>query len=284
MHFEAQRAGELRNENAFNLAGPIGWDQLVGHSKGAFTDASSNREGLLKVTQGGTLVIQEIGDMPIEQQVQLLTVLCEREYHRVGEAKPIPLSTQVIATTCHDVEDLVAKGKFRKELLYRFQRRVHITPLRERIEDVRAIVHGWHFEKPEDFPLLDDEAIALLQGYDWPGNVRQLQNVFERLRAARDWSLAAIRREIENELRSGGSPQAEAASGLDLDPEEQELLDLIPWDRAVRRRDLEEASPGAAKNTLVHRLNRLVEKRLVCRVGSGPNLRYRRLWKPVDEG
>ena len=160
--------------------------ELFGHEKGSFTGAIASRTGKIEQAAGGTLVLDEIGDMPLPMQTKLLRVLEQSEVERIGGEKPIKVDVRVIAATHRDLEEQVKRGTFREDLFHRiFVFPVQLPPLRDRREDIPALVrhfanmlalqNGW---KPITFT---DEALATLSALPWKGNVRELRNAVERL-------------------------------------------------------------------------------------------------------
>jgi DNA-binding NtrC family response regulator len=159
--------------------------QLFGHRRGTFTDAREDRLGLLQEAGGGTVFLDEIGDMPPALQVKLLRVLQEKEVHPLGAPAPVPVDLRVIAATHSDLEALVADGRFRQDLYYRLNViTVRIPPLRDRPEDVLPLIahvlekHATRLGRPGC--RISGEALAALQAHSWPGNVRELENAVER--------------------------------------------------------------------------------------------------------
>jgi formate hydrogenlyase transcriptional activator len=159
--------------------------ELFGHEKGAFTGATQRRMGRFESANGGTIFLDEVGDLPAEIQIALLRVLQEREIERVGSSRPIPLDVRVVAATHRDLNALVAEGNFRQDLLYRLNVvPIRMPPLRERAADISLLVEYFidRFGKRagKKFRTIDKKLLKAFQAYGWPGNVRELQNVIER--------------------------------------------------------------------------------------------------------
>jgi len=160
--------------------------ELFGHEKGAYTGAISSRKGRFELADGGTIFLDEIGEIPHATQVKLLRVLQEGEFERVGGSQTIKVDVRVVAATNADLQRAVAEGRFREDLFYRLNViTIRIPPLRERREDIPLLVQ--HFiEKyikltgKRRLKGITPDALDLLQGRDWPGNVRELENVIER--------------------------------------------------------------------------------------------------------
>jgi DNA-binding NtrC family response regulator len=158
--------------------------ELFGHARGAFTDANADKPGLLEVANGGSVLLDEIGELPIGVQVKLLRALQEREVRRVGDTKSRKIDVRVIAATSRPLEQMVEAGEFRQDLFYRLAvMPLAIPPLRTRREDIAPLAE--HFLQIINRKLgtriegLDAEALRILQRYDWPGNVRELENTLE---------------------------------------------------------------------------------------------------------
>jgi formate hydrogenlyase transcriptional activator len=159
--------------------------ELFGHEKGAFTGATERRIGRFEAANGGTIFLDEVGDLSAEVQISLLRVLQEREVEHVGSNKPIPVDVRVLAATHRDLEELVSEGKFRQDLLYRLNVvPIEMPSLSERAADIPLLVEYFiaRFAKKAGKKLrsIDKNSLKLLQEYGWPGNVRELQNVIER--------------------------------------------------------------------------------------------------------
>lgn len=160
--------------------------ELFGHMKGAFTGASSNRIGRFQLADGGTILLDEIGDMSPKLQVKILRVLQEQQIEPVGSTQTINIDVRVIAATNRDLEEDVATGRFREDLFYRLNViPLHVPPLRDRREDVPILIA--HFmdkfsqSRSRSVRRFSDPAMSALIGYDWPGNVRELENLVERM-------------------------------------------------------------------------------------------------------
>jgi formate hydrogenlyase transcriptional activator len=159
--------------------------ELFGHEKGAFTGATQRRMGRFESANGGTIFLDEVGDLPAEIQIALLRVLQERQIERVGSSQPFPVDVRVVAATHRDLNALVAEGKFRQDLLYRLDVvPIQMPPLRERAADIPLLVEYFidRFGKKagKKFRTIDKKSLEDFQTYGWPGNVRELQNVIER--------------------------------------------------------------------------------------------------------
>jgi formate hydrogenlyase transcriptional activator len=159
--------------------------ELFGHEKGAFTGALQRRAGRFESADGGTIFLDEVGDLPVEAQVALLRVLQEREFERVGSSRPIPVDVRVVAATNRDLAAAVVAGTFRQDLFYRLNVfPIQIPPLRARAEDipllVEYLVERYGEKAGKKIRNISKKTLELFQDYDWPGNIRELQNVIER--------------------------------------------------------------------------------------------------------
>ncbi len=186
--------------------------ELFGHEKGAFTGADARRAGRFEAAEGGTIFLDEIGDMPLETQAKVLRVLEERSFERVGGTKPIQVDVRVVAATHRNLEEDVRSGRFREDLYYRLRVvEVELPPLRERREDIPALVDrmleqlGRRLERPK--MQISGAALARLARHAWPGNVRELRNAVEQAAV-----LAAGPDIEENDLRLGEAPATEPAA------------------------------------------------------------------------
>ena len=159
--------------------------ELFGHEKGAFTGALQKRLGRFESADGGTIFLDEIGELPAETQPALLRVLQEREFERVGSSKPIAVDVRVLAATNRDLKAAVTRGAFRQDLFYRLNVfPIEIPPLRERVDDipmlVEYLVERYARKAGKRIRNISRKTLELFQAYDWPGNIRELQNVVER--------------------------------------------------------------------------------------------------------
>jgi two-component system nitrogen regulation response regulator NtrX len=181
-----RRNGPFIKVNCAAIPSELLESELFGHEKGAFTGASGTRRGKFELAQGGTLLLDEIGDMNPATQAKLLRVLEENEVERVGGEKSIPLDVRVLASTNQDLAGKIREGAFREDLFYRLNViPVHVPPLRERSGDTGILAAHYleHFCRSNGRPpkRLGDGARALLGSHEWPGNVREVKNLMERL-------------------------------------------------------------------------------------------------------
>ncbi|MBN1255585.1 MAG: sigma-54-dependent Fis family transcriptional regulator [Deltaproteobacteria bacterium] len=159
--------------------------ELFGHEKGAFTDAIAQKKGKFELAEGGTIFLDEIGDISPKLQLNLLRVLQEKEFTRVGGTKPIRVDVRIVAATNRDLKKAVDEGTFRNDLYYRLNVIfIELPPLREHKEDIPLLVHHFiekcNIEMGEKAERISEDALNLLMAYDWPGNVRELENAIER--------------------------------------------------------------------------------------------------------
>lgn len=160
--------------------------ELFGHEKGAFTGAISKKIGRFERAHGGTIFLDEIGELPLEAQVRLLRVIQEREIERVGGTDTIPIDIRIICATNRNLKDMINRGTFREDLFFRINVfPIFIPPLHKRIEDIPLLIE--HFLKKKalemglrEIPKIQPEDMTILKTYSWPGNVRELQNIIER--------------------------------------------------------------------------------------------------------
>ncbi|HEX4169908.1 MAG TPA: sigma-54 dependent transcriptional regulator [Bryobacteraceae bacterium] len=186
IHKRSRRSGRaFVSVNCAALAPALISSELFGHEKGAFTGATQRRLGRFELADGGTIFLDEVGELPPDTQVALLRVLQEREFQRLGGAQSIPVDLRVIAATNRDLKAATASGTFRDDLFYRLNVfPIESPPLRERKDDilmlVQSFVQQYASQAGKNIPSIDTKTLELFQSYSWPGNIRELQNVIER--------------------------------------------------------------------------------------------------------
>ena len=186
VHKRSKRAGRaFVSVSCAALAPTLISSELFGHEKGAFTGATQRRLGRFEQAHGGTIFLDEVGELPHDTQVALLRVLQEREFERVGGTQTVRVDVRVVTATNRDLTAAVANGSFRQDLFYRLNVfPIEVPPLRDRTDDILMLVeyfvrrYATHAGK--QFRSIDKKTLGLLQAYDWPGNIRELQNVIER--------------------------------------------------------------------------------------------------------
>ena len=191
--------------------------ELFGHEKGAFTGAVRRRRGKIEAARGGTLFLDEIGDLPLDLQPKLLNVLQDRLFHRLGGEETLEADVRIIAATNLNLEDRMAEGEFREDLYYRLSViPIEVPPLRERLEELRALSASTLQRVAKrgggKAVKLSKDAMAAMQAYDWPGNVRQLENVLERSAAFCDGGVIEIK-DLPAAVR-GSKPSGRVPAGL----------------------------------------------------------------------
>ena len=186
IHFASPRAsGPLVKVNCAALPETLLESELFGHEKGAFTGAVTSRQGRFELANGGTLFLDEIGDLPLHLQAKLLRVLQEREYEKVGSSRPVKVNVRILAASHRPLEALIKAGQLREDLYYRLNVvTILIPPLRERRSDLSLLIDHFlrHFAEKNGKTIqgLTHEARDILLRYDYPGNVRELENLIER--------------------------------------------------------------------------------------------------------
>jgi len=235
--------------------------EIFGHEKGAFTGAIARKLGKMELADGGTLFLDEIGDMAYELQAKLLRAIQEKEFERVGGAKPIKVDVRFIAATNQDLKKAIQTGKFREDLFYRLNVvNIHLPPLRENREDIPLLIE--HFLQKHSAALrrrgvqITDKAIELLVNYRWPGNVRELQNCIERTILLTDSDL--IRPEhLPQEVRSSAFPES-TQSGIFIRPGTP--LDIVQRAHVLKTLEYVEGSKTKAARLLEISLRTLYNK------------------------
>jgi two-component system NtrC family response regulator len=230
--------------NCMALASGVLESELFGHEKGSFTGAVARKRGRFEMAHGGTIFLDEIGELSPELQVKLLRVLQERKFERVGGADPIEVDIRILAATNRNLSEAVAAGAFREDLYYRLNV-VHIQtpPLREHREDIPILAA--HFleryakENGKAFKGFSPEAMEYLTAYEWPGNVRQLQNVVERCVVLAGSDMVEVE-DLPSEIRDEESQYKSAVDLLPLTINLGETLEKI--ETALIRRALARSS------------------------------------------
>lgn len=210
--------------------------ELFGHKKGAFTGALDNRKGYFEVASGGTIFLDEVGELPIATQARLLRVLESKEFIRVGESEVQKTDVRVVAATNVNLLEAIKKGKFREDLYYRLNTvPIKVPSLRERKEDIHLLFRKFAADMSEKYRMpvvkLTPDAVALLNEYRWPGNVRQLKNITEQLsviESERDITADTIRQYLPND--PGEMLPAIAGSKAEEGMTERELLYKVLFD------------------------------------------------------
>jgi len=186
IHRRSQRKDKpLVRVNCASVPKDLFESEFFGHVRGAFTGALKDRAGRFETAHGGTIFLDEVGEIPLEMQSKLLRVLQEKRYERVGDDRTRQVDVRIIAATNRDLKKAVAAGRFREDLYYRLHVfPIHVMPLRERKDDLPILAKHFVELSVRDLkcakPRLTGAGVAKLQGYDWPGNVRELRNVVER--------------------------------------------------------------------------------------------------------
>jgi two-component system response regulator HydG len=226
-----RRKQRLVTLNCAGLSESILEDELFGHVRGAFTGAAGEREGRFEHADGGTLFMDEIGDMPQAMQAKLLRVLENGEVVRLGSNDPIRVDVRLISATNRDLDEMVAEKHFREDLFFRIKGvTIRIPPLRERREDIPLLIYYFLKQAAERYnkPLETVEASAqqMLMSYSWPGNVRQLKNVIENMVVLSNGN-QLTQENLPREIRPGGgdaSANMNSLVGISIEQAEKELI------------------------------------------------------------
>lgn len=195
--------------NCAALPPDLAESELFGHERGAFTGAVTSKRGLLELAEGGTLLLNEIGELSLSLQAKLLTFLDTWSFRRVGGSREIHVDARLIAATHRDLGEEIAAGRFLEPLYYRLNvLRIEIPPLRKRLEDLPILVDRLYAELtskmlPSDVPEIDMSSIANLLDYSWPGNVRELKNVLERALMLAQGNRVVLRPPVNEVSRNG---------------------------------------------------------------------------------
>ncbi len=271
----SRRSGQFIRVNCAAIADTLLESELFGYAEGAFTGArKGGKRGLFEEADGGTIFLDEIGEVSLSLQAKLLRVLQEKEIVRVGETKPVPVDVRVIAATNAPLEDLIARGKFREDLYYRLNVvPIVIPPLRHRREDiprlVEHLIEKFNEEYGRHVRSISPDALQRLMEYNWPGNVRELENIIGRAMIAMAMSDTVIERRFLPPLGMGLTAPVAPALSPDSAPVTggqatlEEILREV--ERSVLIRTLEETGGnkteaarrlGIAPRTLYYKLER----------------------------
>jgi DNA-binding NtrC family response regulator len=211
IHFNSPRKDQkLVSINCGAIPENLLESELFGHVKGAFTGAVQTRIGRFEQANGGTIFLDEIGNMPVSLQVKLLRVLQEREFERVGGNSTLKVDVRIIAATSSNLEQMVEDGTFREDLYYRLNViPINLPPLRERREDVPLLVQRFieHFCETHklDLKTVSPQVMKALMAFEWPGNVRQLENIVERMVALTGKRTAILPTDLPSEIQNRDS-------------------------------------------------------------------------------
>jgi DNA-binding NtrC family response regulator len=271
VHKRSQRAGRaFVSVNCAALAPGLISSELFGHEKGSFTGAMQRRVGRFELADGGTIFLDEVGDIPADTQVALLRVLQERQFERVGGAQPIQVDVRVIAATHRDLRTAIADGRFREDLYYRLNVfPIETPPLRERKDDilmlVKYFVQRYAKKAGKSIRNIDKRTLERLQAYNWPGNIRELQNVIERSVILSSGDVFAVDFAVDEVGLSHESSQVTAravAAPAASEREPQTERDIIEAALAASRGRVSGPSGAAAKlqippSTLEHKIRAL---------------------------
>ena len=228
IHEASPRAGRsFVTVNSSNIPSELLESELFGHTRGAFTGAIAAKKGLFEVADGGSIFLDEIGDIPPETQVRLLRVIQEREFTPLGDTTPRRVDVRIIAATNIDLREAVRQGLFREDLYYRLSVvPIELPPLRDRREDVLPLAQHFIRKYNEEngrqvSEHINPEVLSLLEGYAWPGNVRELENAIERavvIAPGNEITRECLRREIADPQAAAAVAReaAGASSGIDV--------------------------------------------------------------------
>jgi formate hydrogenlyase transcriptional activator len=270
IHDRSPRRGRpLVKVNCGAIAAGLVESELFGHVKGAFTGALEKRVGRFELAQGGTIFLDEIGEIPLETQVKLLRVLQEQEFEPVGSSRTLRIDVRVIAATNRDLDEAVRAGKFRSDLYYRLNvLPVTVPSLRDRRADIPQLVAFFlqRFSRRFSKPVVGvaKETMELLLSYPWPGNIRELQNIIERAVVLSTGPTLTLDRDLRPAVARGRGERVDAApappaSGATLEEvERRHILEVL-----ARTHGVIEGPAGAARilqmhpNTLRSRMKKL---------------------------
>jgi DNA-binding NtrC family response regulator len=248
IHMRSSRAsGPFIALNCAAIPETLVESELFGHEKGSFTHAIEKRSGYFELSEGGTIFLDEIGELPLAMQVKLLRVLQEREFFRIGNSKAIQVDVRVVAATNKSLERAVEEGTFRKDLFFR----VHVVnlelpPLRKRKEDIPSLIEYFIKKLSEQYggksPCVSDEFINALKQYSWPGNVRELENIIESILALSSEDTLSIE-QVPHRIRK----MTDASS----DMQNAVIHGMMPFEEAERKFETEIITKALEKTNFV---------------------------------
>ncbi len=263
IHFESKRAERpFMAINCTSLPEHLVESELFGHERGAFTDAKNQKKGLIELADGGTLLLDEIGDMPMGAQAKLLRVLEERTFKRVGGTAELKVDVRILASTHRDLRQLVAEDRFRQDLYFRLNvMTLRVPPLRERISDLQELaehfIAAFNLEFDRHVIGLSADAKSLLTRHLWPGNVRELRNVIERafiLEAQKLIEPCHLPQELTFPKESS-QPSPASTDGMDLNRLEVETI-RAALDKAGGNQTKAARLLGISRDTLRYRIKK----------------------------
>jgi len=268
LHFNSDRKnGPLVTVNCGAIPEELLESELFGHEKGAFTGAIRSRTGRFELAHGGTIFLDEIGDMSSSLQVKVLRVIQEKQFERIGGMKTIDVDVRIITATNQDLEKAVAEKKFREDLFYRINViPVHLPPLRERTVDIPVLANhflrSFNKSKKKNVEKLMPEAMDCLMKYHWPGNVRELQNLAEMLVVMKEYGSIGIE-DLPDKIRLNSGGGAKVTGDIQIPDSGLDLNETIyQFEKGLLQKALQES--GGIKNRAAKllKLNRttLVEK------------------------
>lgn len=247
-----RRDGPFVRVNCSAIADSLAESELFGHRKGAFTGASDNRAGLLREASGGTLHLDEIGDMSLPIQAKLLRVLEERRLRPLGQEKEVAVDVRVVASTNRSLQSLVDEGEFRADLFYRLNAaQLHIPPLRERVEDIVPLLEHFLAGASAGGPAkrFSDKAVRALERYIWPGNVRELRNMVKVCAAVVPGSII----ELEDLPATVRAPSRPTGGSVRITDAERELI-VRALEESGGNRIIASQSLGISRRTLYNKM------------------------------
>ena len=254
--------------------------ELFGHVRGAFTGAVNSRQGRFQLANGGTLFLDEIGEMSPKLQVKLLRVLQERQFEPVGSDRAVQVDVRVVAATNRDLHVAVREGKFREDLFYRLNvLPVHLSALREREGDIALLIkhflalHG--LRKAKRVARVEPEAMVVLEKYRWPGNVREVENLVERLIVLNEDGVIRVNELPDYVIQNGSSNQSAGAalpvSGMDLDRYLEKIENGFICQALERARGNKTLAAGMLNLNRTTFIERLRKKGLLTSARQNPN-------------